>query len=213
MTTLILIRHGQSTANIQGVFAGSLDMPLTQLGQTQAKLTAKYIADTYPVEKVYASDLSRAFDTGRALGELLQLEAVPIPALREIDAGDWQGHSFETLKQVFADTYGIWLADIGSCICPHGESVAQLQQRVLTALTKIAKENDGRTVAIATHATPIRILQCHCAGPGLGHMKDIPWVSNASVTVAKWDNGHFSIEVASLDSHLGALTSRFHGNV
>lgn len=213
MTTLILIRHGQSTANIRGVFAGSLDMPLTELGKTQARLTAEYIAANYPVEKVYASDLSRAFDTGHALGELLQLDTIPVPELREIHAGDWQGRSFETLKQEFADSYGVWLSDIGSCICPHGETVAQLQQRVLTALTKIAEENDNRTVAVATHATPIRTLQCHCAGRSLGYMKDIPWVSNASVTVAKWDNGQFTMEAVSLDAHLGSLTSRFGGNV
>lgn len=213
MTTLILIRHGQSTANIRSVFAGSLDMPLTQLGQAQAKLTAAFIAANYPVEAVYASDLSRAFDTGKALADLLNIPIFPEKTLREIHAGAWEGHSFEDLKRDFPDSYGIWLSHIGSCVCPEGESVAQLQARVLKTLRRICDENPGRTIAIATHATPIRTLQCHCTGLGLDHMKDIPWVSNASVTVAEYNSGEFALKDVSLDSHLGAMTSRFTGNV
>lgn len=213
MTTLILIRHGQSTANIRSVFAGSLDMPLTELGLTQAKLTAAYVAAHYSVEAVYASDLSRAFDTGKALADLMNISIIPEKDLREIHAGAWEGHSFEDLKQNFPDSYGIWLSHIGSCVCPEGESVAQLQQRVLATLRRICEENPGRTVAVATHATPIRTLQCHCSGLGLGHMKDIPWVSNASITVAQYDGGEFTLKDISLDGHLGAMTSRFTGNV
>lgn len=213
MTTLILIRHGQSTANIRSIFAGSLDMPLTQLGQTQAKLTAAFIAANYPVEAVYASDLSRAFDTGKALADLLNIPIFPEKTLREIHAGSWEGHSFEDLKREFPDSYGTWLSRIGSCVCPEGESVAQLQARILETLRRICEENPGRTIAIATHATPIRTLQCHCTGLGLDHMKDIPWVSNASVTVAEYNSGEFALKDVSLDSHLGAMTSRFTGNV
>ena len=63
MTTLLLIRHGQSQANLTRCFAGHLDAPLTQLGQQQAACTAEFVANAYSVDAVYGSDLLRAFDT------------------------------------------------------------------------------------------------------------------------------------------------------
>ena len=63
MTTLLLIRHGQSEANKLGVFAGHFDAPLLPLGIEQAKKTAAYIAENYKVDKVYASDLKRDVHT------------------------------------------------------------------------------------------------------------------------------------------------------
>ena len=60
MTTVIVIRHGESEANRQGIFAGQINPDLLERGVEQAKLTAQYVADTYHVDAVYASDLQRA---------------------------------------------------------------------------------------------------------------------------------------------------------
>lgn len=206
-TELLLIRHGQSVANAQRFFAGHLDSCLTDLGVQQAHLAAKYIYDNYEVDGVYTSDLSRAYETGKAVADLYGLPVISSETLREVFAGQWEGVSFDTLLEKFSESYLLWRNDIGNAMCDGGESVAALQRRILCALRDICDQNPGKTVVVATHATPIRALQCHCQGKSLDEMKDITWVSNASVSAFIYEDGQFSEKYISYDAYLGQLTS------
>lgn len=213
MTTFVLIRHGESMANAQKAFAGHLDIPLSALGEKQAQVTADHIVSHFAVDAVYTSDLRRAFDTGKAVADRLGLPITPDTALREISAGDWEGVKFDKLETDFTDSYRVWLTDIGHAVCDNGESVAQLQTRFLTALRRIAREHDGQTVVIATHATPIRCLQCAVGGHSLDEMKTIPWVTNASVTVAQCEQDKFRLISVGYDKHLANLRTFLPANV
>ena len=213
MTTFLLIRHGESEANLKRFFAGQLDVPLTPLGHQQARCTATFIAANYHVDGVYASDLQRAYDTGIHIASCFGLPVHPEPGLREIFSGQWQGKTFNELQTDFAHSYSRWLTDIGNACCPDGETVAQLASRVYDAICRIAEENPDKTVAIATHATPIRTLQWQITGQPLSHMKDIPWVSNASVSELRWDAGVLTPVRISQDAHLADMKTRFPSNV
>lgn len=213
MTRLLIIRHGQSTANIQGVFAGHVDSALTELGLRQAELTAEYIVTNYTVDRVYGSDLRRAFATGKAVADRLGLEITPDAALREIYAGIWEGVPMAELAESYGEPYQIWMHDIGNAVCEGGESVAQMQERIVSAVCRIARENPGKTVVIATHAAAIKALQCHCEGRPLDEMKDVPWVDNASVTDIVWENDRLRVIEAGHSAHLGELVSKLPKNV
>ena len=213
MTKLLIIRHGQSQANLDGIFVGHIDSPLSDLGKQQAEITANYIVETFHVDTVYASDLQRAFYTGNAVASKLNLQTIPDAQLREIYAGDWETVKFDDLTANYGEPYQVWLKDIGNAQCPNGESVAQLQERFASALRRIAKEHDGKTVVIGTHATPIRTFMCYCMGVPLNQMKDIPWVSNASVTEVEFEQDTFRIVTPGYDAHLGDLKSALPKNV
>ena len=213
MTKILLIRHGQSQANLLGVFAGHYDPALTESGMAQAEATADYIARNYKIDKIYASDLKRAYDTAACLGRLLQMEVVKEPNLREIHAGKWENVGFSDIQARYPEAYDTWLRDIGNAVCVDGESVLQLGQRVMGALEQIVKENPGKTVAIGTHATPIRVFMSLVQTGGLTEMANVPWVSNASVTIAAYDNGQWQITDASLDAHLDRLRTTLPNNV
>ena len=98
MTTLLIVRHGQSTANPNNIFAGHFNVPLTSLGIKQAEATAAYIAAHYRVDAVYSSDLERAFRTARILADRVGLDVHPCTDLREVYAGEWEGKSFVPKK-------------------------------------------------------------------------------------------------------------------
>ncbi len=207
MTTFLLIRHGQSEANLNKVFAGHFDAPLTDLGVRQANATAEYIKNNYKVDKVYASDLDRAFSTGKALSDLLGLDITPTKELREIFAGDWEGRKFVDIKEKYPKLFENWFGDSGNIRCPNGESVEELGKRIYSCLKKIAEENCGKTVAIATHATPIRSLQAIVNYGSVEEIKNVPWVSNASVTVVTYDNGAFTFTEIGINAHLSGMIS------
>ena len=209
MTTLLLIRHGESLANVEGRFAGHLDAPLSQTGQAQAAITAEYIRSHYTIDAVYASDLSRAFETGKAVADRVNAPITPDSAFREIFAGDWEGAVYDDLPKQFPASFHTWLTDIGNAVCDNGEAVAHLQERVLSGLKRIAAKHDGQTVVVATHATPIRALQCFCEGKSLSKMKNVPWVSNASVTVVEYEHNELRLIEVGKDAHLGEQRTAF----
>ncbi len=213
MTTLLLIRHGQSEANLSRVFAGNYDAPLTELGHRQAEKTAEFIAENYKVDCVYASDLIRAFETGKTVANALNLPITPNVRLREIRAGEWEALPFDDIVIKFPEEYKKWKEDIGNSSCPNGESVKMLGERVMAALIAIAEENNGKTVVIATHATPIRASQTLIEHGNLASMRDIPWVSNASVTEIIYDNGKWTVGRVGQDSHLSNCRTNLPNNV
>ena len=202
MTTLILIRHGESEANRQGVFSGQNDPDLQSKGLKQAQLTAKYIADNYKVDKIYSSDLRRAYKTAVCLAAILDLEVISEQNLREINAGAWEGMKFEDLILTYPEEFDMWLYHIGRAGCVGGETVEQLGNRTMSALTKIANEHNGKTVVIATHATPIRAAQSLIESGSLEKMENIPWVSNASVSVFEYHTDSWKVIEVNRDEHL-----------
>ena len=212
---MLLIRHGESEANNKGFFAGQYDALLMPKGVEQAEKTAIYIVEKYAPAKIYASDLKRAYCTAVPISKLIGSDIITVKGIREIYAGEWQHMSFDDLEKNFSTEYKVWLNDIGNACCNGGESVKELSERVMTSLTAIAKENDGETIAVATHATPIRAAQTIIQYGDISYMKNVPWVSNGSVTIIKYngDNGDWKCLSVSEDAHLGADKTVFPANV
>lgn len=203
-THIYLIRHGESQGNKRNAFLGHTDLDLTQRGHMQAQQTAQHLKDV-PVDVIYSSDLKRAYSTAMHTAQIKGLDVIKNKNLREIFAGDWENKTFESLKKEYEDEYKTWMHNIGLARCTNGESVKELGERVVNEVIKIAKENRGKTVFIFTHATPIRALKAACDKIKPEEMKNIPWATNASVTYAKYENSHLSIEKYSDDSFMGDL--------
>lgn len=94
MTTVLLIRHGQSVTNVTQVFTGHYDVPLSPLGQEQARRTAAYLQKNFRIDAIYASDLMRAMQTAQPTAAAFGLPICPEPDLREICAGRWERMPF-----------------------------------------------------------------------------------------------------------------------
>ena len=188
MTRILLVRHGESTANQEAVFAGGYDIPLTELGHTQAACTAEFLAKHYAVDVIYSSDLCRAYQTAEHCAQRFGLPVCLEKGLREIQGGAWEARPFASLGDTHPEEYGLMMRDFGNSYCPGGESVAELALRVSQTLSRIAKENQGKTILVTTHGTPIRAMQWAATNKDLSAMQAIPWVSNASVTELSWED-------------------------
>ncbi len=213
MTTLILVRHGQSEANKTQSFAGHYDAELTELGLLQAEAAADYIQSNYNPSVVYASDLSRAYNTGNVIARKLKIPIIKNENLREIRAGEWEGKKLRDLMVDYSDDYNLWLTDIGNAVCTNGESVTELAKRVFTTLETIAEENPLQTVVVATHATPIRAIMTLVQIGSLDKMKDIAWMPNASISVLQYNGGRWNFTLTGFDSYLIELKSEIPPNV
>ena len=213
MTTLILVRHGQSVANAQHRFAGHSNFDLTDIGKEQARLAGEYLFKNFKIDAIYASDLKRAYHTALPTARLFGLGVEKREGLREIFAGEWETLTVDEIDEQYTEDFAVWKNDFSNARCTDGESVTELYHRACREILSIAAENDGRTVLITTHATPIRVMQSFVETGNLDKMKDIPWVANASVSELEYDNGSWRFGKISYDDHLGALTTELPRNV
>lgn len=214
MTKLIFIRHGESMGNEQRRFYGQFDGALTDKGREQARMTADFLKDVH-IDIAYASDLCRAFETGKIIAEPHGLQVIPEPSLREICAGEWEDLPFSDLLERYKEDFDVWMNDTVNSRPTGGESVREMAARIDAAVWKIAEENDGKTVLIATHATPIRSLIPGWKGEPIEYLNEIKWVPNASVSVVSYDTAAHKAEAEVIGeaSFMGEIVTKLPDNV
>jgi broad specificity phosphatase PhoE len=162
VTTLLLARHGESDWNRARRWQGFADRPLTARGRAQAAALAERL-EKFPLDAVYSSDLARAGSTAQAVAEAQGLEVVQLPALREVDVGEWQGLTRDEAEDRFPDGFRRWQA--GGTGWEKGETHGEMSARVLKAVTGITRDHEGGRVLIVSHGGPIRAI--HAAALGI----------------------------------------------
>lgn len=204
-TTFYFIRHGESLANEQHRLCGHADWDLTEKGREQARRTAALFREI-PVDAVLSSDLLRALHTAQAVAELKGLPVQTDPGFREIFVGPWEGRLETEVKAQDGENLAAWRRELRHV--PGGESIPELFARVKASLDRAAEQYAGKTVVVATHATPIRVLTCVFSGRNLAEAAQIQPVSNASLTKIVWDGTDYRLEDTNRDSHLGSTATR-----
>lgn len=187
---IIFVRHGQSEGNLYRDFLGHTDRDLTELGRSQAEKTAEFLKNR-KIDVIYSSDLMRAFHTAQPLAKIKGLPIIKNENLREIYAGLWENVNIAVIKEKYSESYGIWQNNIGRAVLDGGESVLHLQERIVKEIEKIARISVGKTVAVFTHATPVRTFFSYINGKSTDEIMDVPWPLNASVSEAVFEDGKF----------------------
>ena len=203
-TRILMVRHGESLGNAQKLFCCRMDVPLTEKGLLQAKVTAGYLTDC-PIDMVYASPLERAYRTGEEIAQDHGLPVQKDEGLMEIWGGEWEGKTFPEIMELYPEDRQVWNENIGLCRCTGGESVAEVQERVYAAVERLAQKHPGKTLLLATHAMATRSFIAKVKGLTLSQIKDLPWPTNASVTELTYEGGVFRLVEYSHDAHLKGL--------
>lgn len=153
--TLILIRHGESLLGRARRYAGHRDTPLSPEGKRQiAKLRGRF--HKLRPDVVISSDLRRCRQSADILAPGARVGTSD--RLRELDFGDWDGLTSTTCRRRNPARFDRWMRDPWSVRPPRGEKLAQLWSRVRDYVSDLARRHRGATVAIVTHAGPIRAL-------------------------------------------------------
>ena len=171
MTTLLLVRHGETDWNADGRLQGHTDRPLSDYGRRQARELAGQLEDEgEELEAIYSSDLARARETAEIVAGRLGLPVVLDADLREKDWGTWEG-----LTAVERDRVEF-----------VGESAEAHQERILRALRRIAERHPGdRRVLVVTHGGSMRRVQTAAMGMAM------PVVENCGRWLCACESGSF----------------------
>ncbi|MTV50226.1 alpha-ribazole phosphatase [Heliobacillus mobilis] len=159
MTRVYLIRHGETEWNQIRRYQGHSDVALSDRGREQAQRLVKRMAKE-KVDRVHASDLSRAVETARAVAEAKGIEVVLDARFRECNFGAWEGLTFPEIEKAYPEEIKIWNRTPAKVCLPGGESFPIVQQRAFAALQELIAKHDGENIAIVAHGGTIRTLLC-----------------------------------------------------
>jgi len=153
---LLLIRHGESLANIAGRYQGqTYDTSLSPRGRKQAGTVAKILRN-YGVTKVLTSPLKRTHETAEIIAAKNGYEVTVDPLLMEMSHGSWEGKMASEFDELEQAALVVWRHSPQRSQMPQGESFDQVLERCRQILAKL-KQGEG-TVVIVTHDVIIRIL-------------------------------------------------------
>ncbi|HRQ39595.1 MAG TPA: histidine phosphatase family protein [Chloroflexota bacterium] len=172
MTTLLLIRHGETDWNVDGRYTGQSDIPLNDTGRAQARQAAAQLADN-PPDVVISSDLERARETAEIIAAAFHLPVFTDPRLREINQGVWEGMYFADIKAKYTAEFAAREADPLSVAPPGGETVGQVRERVLTAVADIRQQYPGQRVAVVAHGLALALIKAEATNHPITQVWDL----------------------------------------
>ncbi|QHE84201.1 histidine phosphatase family protein [Hydrogenophaga sp. BPS33] len=157
VTRILAVRHGETAWNVDGRIQGHTDIALNEKGRWQAEQLALALRDE-PIAAVYASDLGRAFDTAQAVGRLKGLEVAPHKGLRERHFGRFEGLSWAELERRWPAEALAWRKRMPDFAPAGGESLEQLQRRIIPTVLDLASRHPGEQVLLVAHGGVMDIL-------------------------------------------------------
>lgn len=202
-TLVLLVRHGLTPTTGKVLPGRAAGLHLADEGRRQAEAAARRMGRLERVAAVYASPLERARETAapiaRARGLAVRIER----DLSEVDIGDWTGLSLKKLRG--RPEWRIVQRYPSGFRFPGGESFAEMQTRVTSAIGRLVERHRGETIVAVSHADPIKAAVAHALGAHLDLFQRVV-IAPASITaIAYWPEGLRVLTVNSVDGDLATL--------
>jgi len=159
-TRIHLIRHGEVIPAHR--YNGQRDVPLSERGVEQYhQLKPRLEKTKLPITACYTSSLTRCVQGGDILGTHLGVTPVPVPGLRELNVGEWEGLSLADIQAQRPGELEARIADVVNFRIPKGETLLELSDRVMPALLEIVERHRGEEVLVVAHGGVNRVILLH----------------------------------------------------
>ncbi|PWH20537.1 MAG: histidine phosphatase family protein [Ardenticatenia bacterium] len=207
ITTVLLVRHGQTAWNREQRFRGQVDVPLDETGLLQAAALGERIAATWKPAAIYASPLRRTLQTADPIAQACKLDIIPHADLLDIDFGTCTGLSEAEFATLYPQLAANWYARPHTVHFPKGESLADVARRVAGLLDEVVAQHPDHTVVLVTHLVVCRVLLCHFLGLDVSHFWEFEPAPASISTLEISTHGHL-LRTLNDTGHLHALMAR-----
>lgn len=193
MTTLYLVRHGQTDWNLKARYQGHSDIPLNPTGMKQASEAVQNLNGT-KFEAIYTSDLQRAVKTAEFFAMKTGIPIMCDERLREVNLGKWEGMEISKIKEYFPEEYSNRHLQPMVYAPPGGETVRQLAKRIIEVTDEICEDHPNGAVLIVAHGMCLSTLYCLANEIDLDTVFDHGF-RNLELRQVDWIPGKISIPV------------------
>ena len=189
---VFVVRHGETEWVRERRFAGSRDIPLTEVGRDQCAAVARALAGT-AVAAVYASPLERARASAEVIAEPHRLPVRIVPAFSEMSFGSWEGLTRDEVRVRYPDAWAQWRS------APHllepagGETVPGVAARVNAGIAALREAHDSQTIVL------------DALGLGLDRLWTLD-AAPAGITEIEYEPGWATVHRMNTVAHLDAVT-------
>lgn len=207
-TELFFVRHGQTSANVNQLFAGSTDVPLDDTGRYQASRVAHRFRDI-PLDAIVSSPLQRAHYTAQQIGMITGHEPIPMAELQEMHFGEAEMLTYPEIQSrwplLFDEEAN---RDLTEFRWPNGESDVEFTTRILNAMNAVMQDYPNQRVAMVCHGGVIaQVLNYLDNGGRAGHMRFS--ITNCSITHLSVTSSETRINYWNDHSHLDIALGPF----
>ncbi len=214
MTTLYLVRHGETDGNASNLAQGHFDAPLNEQGRAQAELLGQRLED-WNFDAVYSSDSQRTLQTAEPFLKLRpDLNIVTTSALREKNYGDCENYSWQQLRDEYSDIFAQILdPEVGSDIrFPGGETDREHMERVANFTREIIESHsENANILVFSHGGSIKAAaayMCKLRLEDKWRLKTDNTGISSVISEPTWRDDGWQIESWNDTYHLnGALTA------
>lgn len=182
MTTLLLVRHGQTVWHEGPRYAGSSDIELTELGRAQAQQLAAW-APSAGLDAVVSSQLRRAAETAQPAADACGLALRTDARLAEVSFGVAEGSTRAEVSTTLVDELTAHLAAPMENAFPGGERGLDVVARAAAAFRDVCAEHPDGRVLVVGHSMTTRLVLCVLLGIDPNTVRTVmPYLGNATVT-------------------------------
>jgi len=161
---IVLVRHGETEANVRGHFAESDEVPLTEAGRLQAQNLAVRLARDFDPAALISSTFLRARQTSDILAGALGLKVEVIEGIHERDFGSLKGHPYSRVAEVMPADQVHDPGKIRTWRPEGGESLEDVRLRAIAALEHLRIRYAGCEIVVVSHGAVIRSICLHITG-------------------------------------------------
>jgi len=185
MRRFYLLRHGQTDSNLSGIIQGqSIDVPLNEEGIEQSQKIAELLKGN--VSRIISSDLLRAYQTARIIGDILKVEIETDKRLREMNYGSWEGNFLDELMKTPEGR--VWIENPSKWRIENSESVLDVQNRIIQAIKEYVQRYDN--LLFVSHGVTISAFLLYVKNLPLDNVKEyIP--RNTQIYEFEFEDGRF----------------------
>lgn len=184
MKKIYLVRHGESEWNVLKKIQGQKNISLTQKGIEQAKLIGNRLINE-KIDKIYSSDLSRAYKTATIIGNIIECDVTSIEELREINFGVWEGLTNDEIMNKYSSDLILWRKEPEKLNLNGAETLKELQTRAIKRLNKLIYDENINNVLIVSHGVTLKTIILGLLDISLSNIKNLT-LNNVSLSIVEF---------------------------
>jgi broad specificity phosphatase PhoE len=184
MLHLILVRHGQTDANVNHRLQGQSDGQLNAMGRQEVERLGLVLKDTQ-IDVIISSDMIRASDTAAAIAHYHNLPVNTTPLVREWNCGEWDGRPAEEFIKIVKNLT-IPLAELRP---PGGETLIEVRARASSFVKDVTERYPGKTIVVCSHGDFLRMMISVLMNKSIDEANDAYRMDNASYSDFILENG------------------------
>lgn len=203
MTSVYLVRHGQTAWNKEEIFRGRTDVPLDETGLKQAELATEYFKEM-EIDAIYSSPLSRASQTAQKIAQSHNLKVQPLPGIIDMSFGKWEGCPHQEIREKDSKTYRQWVEEPHLVRLPGGEGLDDVRVRAMAALEEVIRKHPEKTLVLVSHRVICKVLICAILGLENSHFWQITQDTTA-INLIQYRKGKYILSLMNETCHLKPL--------